>query len=267
MRIYIFIICPLASTNENQAYKRTVHLLEDHKVTLISIFFSWGWFFSPDDTGIRTNEKNLRLLVHTGTTTPGLYIPSGTTLLDHNPRPAQISPTLYSPAAQRSAVRSRAEPCGAVRSRAEPCSAVPCALRCGAVSCCAVCFLSNIEQYRVQYVLLGTTFLLFSFSTCIYLIFHGPLFFPPRKVPPYCRSERNTGNKSTQHSWAQQGNLLCTSSSSWHNQITVRTKSWTSSFCPLYMFLVAFFLALRERSGRRQPPAGRSPCNSYSRFE
>ena len=26
------------------------------------------------------------------------------------------------------------------------------------------------------------------------------------------------------------------------------------------MFLVAFFLALRERSGRRQPPAERSPC-------
>ena len=27
------------------------------------------------------------------------------------------------------------------------------------------------------------------------------------------------------------------------------------------MFLVAFFLALRERSGRRQPPAERSPCS------
>ena len=29
------------------------------------------------------------------------------------------------------------------------------------------------------------------------------------------------------------------------------------------MFLVAFFLALRERTGRRQPPAERSPCNYY----
>ena len=28
----------------------------------------------------------------------------------------------------------------------------------------------------------------------------------------------------------------------------------------LHMFLVAFFLALRERSGRRQPPAERRPC-------
>ena len=33
------------------------------------------------------------------------------------------------------------------------------------------------------------------------------------------------------------------------------------SFCPLYMFFVAFFLALHERSGRRQPPAERSPCS------
>ena len=68
--------------------------------------------FFLDDTGIRTYEKTLRLIVHTRTTTPpGLYIPSGTTLLDHNTRPAQISPALYSPAAQRSAVRSRAVRC------------------------------------------------------------------------------------------------------------------------------------------------------------
>ena len=43
--------------------------------------------------------------------------------------------------------------------------------------------------------------------------------------------------------------MLCTSSS-WHHQIAVRTKSWAYSFCPLYMFLVAFFLALRELSSR-----------------
>ena len=46
-------------------------------------------------------------------------------------RPAQISLGIYSPAAQRSAVR-----CGAV-----PFAAVLCR--------CAVCFLSKIEQYRV----------------------------------------------------------------------------------------------------------------------
>ena len=33
------------------------------------------------------------------------------------------------------------------------------------------------------------------------------------------------------------------------------------------MFLVAFFLALRERSGRRQPPAERSPCISQKQVE
>ena len=33
------------------------------------------------------------------------------------------------------------------------------------------------------------------------------------------------------------------------------------------MLLVAFFLASRERSGRRQPPADRSPCITYSTSE
>ena len=91
MRIIFFFIRPLDTTNENQAYKWAVYLLEDHKVTLISIyyFFHEDIFFFPNDTGIRTNDKTfLRLIVHTGTTTPGLYIPSGTTLLDHNARPA-----------------------------------------------------------------------------------------------------------------------------------------------------------------------------------
>ena len=35
---------------------------------------------------------------------------------------------------------------------------------------------------------------------------------------------------------------------------------------PLHMFLVAFFLALRERSGRRQPPVERSPCIFYTYY-
>ena len=39
------------------------------------------------------------------------------------------------------------------------------------------------------------------------------------------------------------------------------------SFCPLYMFFVAFCLVLRERSGRPQPPAEWSPCRSYARSE
>ena len=112
---------------------------------------------------------------------------------------------------------------------------------------------------EIRVVVYYSSFFLFY----LYLIFHGPLFFAPRKLPPYCRSERNTGNKSTQHSWTQQGNLLCTSCS-WHYQIAVCTKSWASSFCPLYMLLVAVFLALSERSGRHQPPAERSPISKQS---
>ena len=143
-----------------------------------------GIIFFPDDTGIRTNEKTLRLIVHTRTTTPDLYIPSGTTLLDHNARPAQISPATYSPAAQRSAVWSRA-----VRCRA---------LRCGAVSCCAVlCFKHRAVPGIIRVVVYFFSYFFFFY---MYLIFHGPLFFPPRKLPPYRRSERNTCNKSTQHS-------------------------------------------------------------------
>ena len=62
--------------------------------------------------------KTLRLIVRTGTTTPGLYVP-GTTLLDHNASPAKISPAIYSQ--QRSLAR-----CGAVRYGAVPFAAVLC---------------------------------------------------------------------------------------------------------------------------------------------
>ena len=71
LRIIFFFIWPLDLTNENQAYKRTVYLLEDHKVTLISIteYFFHGLFFPRWwSTGIRTNERTLRLIPHTGTT-------------------------------------------------------------------------------------------------------------------------------------------------------------------------------------------------------
>ena len=118
-----------------------------------------------------------------------VHIPSGITLLDHNARPAQISPAIYSPAAQRSAVRSRAEPCGAV-----PCPS----LRCCVAALCAFFRALSSTGYNV---LLCTEYYFSSFFFfCMYLIFHGPPFFPPRNSPPYCRSERNTGNKSTQHS-------------------------------------------------------------------
>ena len=197
----IFCIRPVDSTNENQAYERTVYLLEDHEVKMTSLFFYDDNFFSPDDTGIRTKEKTLRLIVHTGTTTPGLFITSGTTtLLDHKARPVQISPAIYSPPSQRSAVRRGAEPYGAL-----PC---PSLRGCVVLRCVLSC-----EHGAVPGVI---RVVVCYFSSClffyIYLIFHGPLFFPLRKLPPYCRSKRTAGNKSTQHSWAQQGNLLCASS-------------------------------------------------------
>ena len=144
--------------------------------------FSWESLFIPDDTGIRTNE-DLELRVRTGTTTPGLYVP-GSTLLDHNTHPAQISPAIYSPAARRSAVPSRT-----VRCRA---------LRCGAVSCCAVCFLSNIEQYRVYYVLLCTD-ILFSLFLPVFDLSRRPCFFPHANCPGTA-DQNVTPITSTQHS-------------------------------------------------------------------
>ena len=69
--------------------------------------------FSPGSPGGSGKKKNYTSFV---------YI-LGTTVLDHNARPAQISLAIH-PAAQRSAVRCRTVPC--------------LALRCGAVSCCAV---------------------------------------------------------------------------------------------------------------------------------
>ena len=89
------------------------------------------------------------------------------------------------------AQRRKVAPCGAVRCGAVPFAAVLCR--------CAVCFLSKIKQYRAQCVLCTEYYFSSFFFSYIYiLIFHGPLFFPPRKLPPYCRSD--TGNKSTQHS-------------------------------------------------------------------
>ena len=104
-------------------------------------------------------------------------------------RPARINPAIYGPATQRSAVRSHA-----VRCRA---------LRCGAVSLrCVLSFehraVPGIMRVVVYGVLLFLYFLFYRLR--MYLIFHAPLFFPPRKIPSYCRSERNTGNESTQHS-------------------------------------------------------------------
>ena len=111
------------------------------------------------------------------------------TLLDH--MHAQLRSVRLYIAQQRSVA-----PCGAVRSRAMRCRA----LRCGAVSLRCVLSFENraVSTGYNACCVRSTTFPLFS-STChTVLIFHGPLFFPSRKLPPYCRSD--TGNKRTQHS-------------------------------------------------------------------
>ena len=164
--------------------------------------------------------------------------------MDHNARPAQISPAIYSPAAQRSAVRSRT-----VRCRA---------LRCGAVSCCAVLSFEHRAVpgiIRVVVMCYLSSFFFFYTMYAFNLIFHGPLFFPPRKLPPYCRSKRNTVKKST-HSTAEHNRATCSAQAALGIiKSLFAPDHGPPSFCPLYMFFVAFFLALRERSGRRQPPA------------
>ena len=129
---------------------------------------------------------------------------------------------IRSPAAQRSTVR-----CRAVRCRALPCGAVPClALRCGAMSCCAVL---SFEDRAVPSITRNVVYSLLFFFIC--LISLGPHIFPPTQFTPILPIR--TWHRQQAHSTTQ-GNLLCTSSS-WHYQTAVRTKSWASSFCPRYM--------------------------------
>ena len=88
-----------------------------------------------------------------------------------------------------------------------------------------------------------------------------PMFFPPRKLHPHCRLECYIANKHSAQCTVQGSyKQLCTISS-WHYQIASRTKSWASSFCPLYVHvLVAFFLARAKRAA--SAPAERSTCTT-----
>ena len=166
-------------------------------------------------------------LPRTGTTTPGLYIPD-TTVLNHNARPAQLSPAIYSSAAQRSATR-----CRAVRCPALPCAAVLChaalsffeytavpgirvvyssfcaqqrsAAPCGAVSCPALrcCVMLRCAFFRTysstRYTCCVLVFLLF-----LQLISLGHHFFPhanyttaDQNVTPLTSTQRSTGQFSS----------------------------------------------------------------------
>ena len=107
----------------------------------------------------------------TGATTPGLYIP-GTTVLNHNARPAQISPAIYSSAA----------PCGAV-CLALRCYVVP---RC-AVLCCA--FVLSFEHTATSGI---CVVYFFAFSSVDLSL--SPCFFPNANYT--CTV---TANKRTAH--------------------------------------------------------------------
>ena len=114
-------------------------------------------------------------------TTPGLCMP-GTTVLNNNARPAQLSPAIHSSAAQRRAVPFRALTCAAVLCRA------------------ALCFLSNMysrTRYEMKYQVLVCTCCVLIFWVFLKLISLGPHVFPLRKLHPYCRSERHAVSKHT----------------------------------------------------------------------
>ena len=114
---------------------------------------------------------------NTGTTTPGLYIPSDTidTLLDH--MHAQLrSVRLY--IAQQRSVAS----CGAVRSRAVRCRA----LRCGAVSLRCVLSFENRAVPGIMHVVYGVLLFLFFFFFFYMYVFDlsWPPVFSPTQITP-----------------------------------------------------------------------------------
>ena len=265
---HFFFIWPLDSTNKNQAYKRTVYPLEGHKVTLISIVYFMRIIFFPrwhrdsnqrEDLEAYSTYRYYYRFVQAYSTYRYYYTRFVHTIryyaVGSQRTPSSDKSGFIQPS---SAAWRSVAPCGAVRSRAVRCRVPFAAVLCRAALCVFFGTWSS-TGYNTRCVCHSSSFLFFY----MYLIFHGPLFFPTQSTPR--TADQNVTPVTKAHSTAEhkQGNLLCTSSS-WHYQIAVRTKSWASSFFPLYMFLVAFFLALRERSGRRQPPAERGSCKWYT---
>ena len=130
-------------------------------------------------------------------------------------------------------------------------------MRCRALRCCAVLRCAVFRTYIVPGTMRSTRYhipvymyvcnRLFCFLRLSSL---GPHVYLFRKLHPYCRSERGIATKHTaQHRAIRSAQVPL------YYQIASCTKSW-ASFCPLHMLL---YSSLRERSGRRQPPAKRSP--------
>ena len=147
-------------------------------------------------------------------------------------------------------------PCGAVR-----CGAVCPSLRCRVVLRCVLSFehraVPGIIRVVVYHFSSFFFFYMYSIRSCT-----APCFFPHAKHPR--TADQNVTPVTKAHSTAEHNRAICSAQAALGIiKSLFAPKSWASSFCPLCMFLVAFFLALRERSGRRQPPAERSPCVYY----
>ena len=162
--------------------------------TLISIIFFMKSFFFPDDTGIRTNEKTLRLTS---------IIVDTRVLLHQVSTYHQVLRCWITMHAQLRSVRlyitqhRSVAPCGAVR-----CGAVPFAAVLFRAALCAFFRTSSSTGYNACVVVYGVLlFLFFLLHVTLYLIFHGPLFFCPTQITPLLPIRTyNTGNKITQHS-------------------------------------------------------------------
>ena len=137
------------------------------------------------------------------------------------------------------------------------------ALRFGAVSLRCVLSFENraVSTGYNACCVRSTTFPLFS-STC-HIVFDlsRPPVFSPTQITPILpirhRQQKHTAQLSTTGQFALHKQLLALSNRCSHQIMGL------FFLPPLHMFLVAFFLALRERGGRRQPPAERSPCTKY----
>ena len=155
----------------------------------------------------------------------GWYIPG------HSRPPTSALPpsTTCGKAAAHRSVSSAAQRC-AVPCPAVACRALPCAALCHAAPCCAVLrcalFRTSSTRYNATYQVCTRLFAFF-----VRLSSPGPLLLIFFTKYPSTADQNVTSQTSTQHSTAQQGNAICTSSS-WHYQIARCTKSWASSFCP-----------------------------------
>ena len=86
-------------------------------------------------------------------------------------------------------------------------------------------------------------------------LFRSSLCYSPPQIAPLLPIRTWHGHQAGSTAL---GNQPCTSSS-WHYQTPSCTPSWASSFCPLHL---SSYSSLRERSGRRQSPVERIPCNA-----